>query len=90
MKLTDLFEADSTDDKESNELQSALDIPGYQDPGADSLGAAHDGYSRTPVMTLRDVNTMKKVMRAKRVEADRRKDLMSIMYAAPSADEAAG
>ena len=41
-------------------------------------------------MTLRDVNTMKKVMRAKRVEADRRKDLMSIMYAAPSADEAAG
>lgn len=82
MNLRDLFEAEDT----GSELPN-MEMPGYQDPAQDNFGSVHDTDTHTPKLSLKVINSMKKVMQAKQMEADRRKELMSIMYSAPPAEE---
>jgi hypothetical protein len=83
MILQDLFEADEPEKNETNDS----DTPGYQNPSDDQLGAVHRDNSRVPILSLRVINNMKKVMMSKQIESDKRKELMAIMYSAPPGEE---
>ncbi len=86
MILKDLFESDD-EEAPVNPAAPTEETPGYQNPDDDVLGAIHRDNSHVPNLSLRVINSMKKVMQAKQVEADRRKDLMAIMYTAPASEE---
>lgn len=86
MKLQDLFEDDDSDNLDDDATPD-MTMSGYQDPSQDQFGTIHDTNTHTPKLSLKVINGMKKIMQAKKVEADRRKDLMAIMYAAPPAEE---
>lgn len=83
MILSDLFEADEP----KGTPAPTSETPGYQSPDDDVLGAIHRDNSHVPKLSLKVINNMKKIMQAKKVESDRRKDLMSIMYAAAPSEE---
>lgn len=86
MNLRDLFEADEpTETTDSTATDRTL--PGYQDPDQDDFGSVHDSNTHTPKLTLKAINNMKRVMQAKQAEAENRKELMAIMYAAPPSEE---
>lgn len=85
MILKDLFESD--EEPEDNNATPTEETPGYQNPDDDVLGAIHRDNSRVPQLSLKVINSMKKVMQAKKVESDRRKELMAIMYSAPPGEE---
>lgn len=85
MILQDLFEADDSEPK--NTPTPSEETPGYQNPKDDVLGAIHRDNSHVPILSLKVINDMKKVMQAKKVEADKRKELMAIMYAAAPSEE---
>lgn len=83
MNLRDLFEADET----TSDALPNMSIAGYQDPAQDNFGSVQDSDTHTPRLSLKVINDMKKVMQAKKLEADRRKELMAVMYAAPPSEE---
>lgn len=80
MILRDLFEDDNSEDQD-------MILPQYQDPAQDDFGTVHQTDNHTPKLSLKVINNMKKIMQAKTAEAERRKDLMAVMYAAPPSDE---
>lgn len=84
MNLQDLFE--ESEEPQNNPEQS-LESPGYQTPETDFMGAIKDGMTHAPKLTLKTVNTMKKAIQAKQLEAEKRKELMAVMYAAPPSEE---
>lgn len=86
MKLQDLFEDDDSDSLDDDSTPD-MSLPGYQDPSQDEFGTIHDTNTHTPKLSLKVINNMKKIMQAKQVEADRRKELMAIMYSAPPSEE---
>lgn len=75
-----LFELD--DDQET--------AAGYYDPNADKMNQAHLGDSRCRVLTLRDINKLKKMRAKDRMEAEKKKDLLGVMYGLPEDDGADG
>lgn len=83
MNLQDLFEADEPENTPTPNEETS----GYQNPDDDVLGAVHHDNIHTPKLSLKVINNMKKIMQAKKVEADKRKELMAIMYAAPPSEE---
>lgn len=56
---------------------------GYYDPREDELAAARPDNTRKATVTLKDLNRLKKMRAQKKLQALKREDLMSIMYAAP-------
>lgn len=86
MKLFDLFEEDE-ESAPSNTPTPRGETAGYQSPEDDALGAVNKDSVYVPKMTLKMINSMKKVMIAKQQEAEKRQELMAIMYAASSSEE---
>lgn len=86
MKLFDLFEEDE-ESAPSNDPTPKGETAGYQNPEDDALGTINKDSVYVPKMTLKMINSMKKVMIAKQQEAEKRQELMAIMYAASSSEE---
>lgn len=57
---------------------------GYYDPKEDTLAAARPDDTRKAKVTLKDLNRLKKMRAQKKLQALKREDLMSVMYAAPA------
>lgn len=56
---------------------------GYYDPKEDKVDAARPDDTRKAKVTLKDLNRLKKMRAQKKLQALKREDLMSIMYATP-------
>ncbi len=56
---------------------------GYYDPRDDELAAARPDDTRKATVTLKDLNRLKKMRAQKKLQALKREDLMSVMYATP-------
>lgn len=56
---------------------------GYYDPKADLVSAARQDDTRKATVTLKDLNRLKKMRAQKKLQALKREDLMSVMYAIP-------
>jgi len=56
---------------------------GYYDPQEDVIDAARQDDTRKATVTLKDLNRLKKMRAQKKLQALKREDLMSVMYAAP-------
>ena len=63
---------------------------GYYDPAADTLNARKLTDTRKAVLTLADLNRLKKMRALKKLEKHKRQDLLGIMYAAPEAPPGGG
>ena len=83
MILQDLFEEDEPEGSKTSDAET----PGYQSPEDDVLGAIHRDNSHVPILSLKVINDMKRVMQAKKIESERRKELMAIMYSGPPGEE---
>jgi hypothetical protein len=60
----------------------AADI-GYTDPNNDITRKAQLGQNRRPILTLQQVNKLKKIRATKKLEQMKRNELLSIMYGIP-------
>lgn len=64
-----------------------------QDPTYDQFGGVIrkgvDKHSRRPVLTLKHINKLKKMKKAKREEEANHRILVNLMYSASSGDESA-
>jgi hypothetical protein len=56
---------------------------GYYDPKDDLVAVARPDDTRKATVTLKDLNRLKKMRAQKKLQALKREDLMSVMYAAP-------
>lgn len=56
---------------------------GYYDPKADIIAAVRQDDTRKATVTLKDLNRLKKMRAQKKLEALKKEDLMSIMFATP-------
>ena len=56
---------------------------GYYDPKSDLVSATRQDDTRKATVTLKDLNRLKKMRAQKKLQALKREDLMSVMYAIP-------
>jgi hypothetical protein len=56
---------------------------GMYDPAGDKFSRASLSDTRKPILTLRDLNRLKKMRALQQLERLKREDLLAIMYAAP-------
>lgn len=77
MKLKDLFENEFMDLSLRSKMNPEDDIAGTQSPD----------NKRKPVLTLRHINKLKRMKLAQQSEQEKRKSLITLMYAAPSGEE---
>jgi hypothetical protein len=70
-------------------LEVAQDDIGRYDPTKDSTHTARLN-DRKPKLTLRHLNSLKKIRATKMLEIERKKDLLQVMYGAPPAEEQGG
>lgn len=68
------------------ELDDQETSSGYYDPNADKMNQAHLGDTRRKIVTLRDINKLKKMRAKDRMEAEKKKDLLGVMYGLPEDD----
>ena len=59
---------------------------GYYDPERDDMTKRNLDDTRKPLLTLAILNRLKRMRALKKLEALKRQDLLSVMYAAPEAD----
>jgi hypothetical protein len=60
---------------------------GYTDPNDDVTRKAKLGQNRRPILTLRQVNKLKKIRATKKLEQMKRNELLSIMYGIPEPEQ---
>ncbi len=63
---------------------------GYYDPSKDDMQKRNLDDTRKPLLTLAILNRLKRMRALKKLEALKRQDLLSVMYAAPEADAGGG
>lgn len=63
---------------------------GYYDPASDDMSKRNLDDTRKPLLTLAILNRLKRMRALKKLEALKRQDLLSVMYAAPEADAGGG
>ena len=63
---------------------------GYYDPARDEMQKRNLDDTRKPLLTLAILNRLKRMRALKKLEALKRQDLLSVMYAAPEADAGGG
>lgn len=63
---------------------------GYYDPERDDMTKRNLDDTRKPLLTLAILNRLKRMRALKKLEALKRQDLLSVMYAAPEADAGGG
>ena len=83
MKLNELILI--REDDSANHMDLRLDA--RQDPSDDLFVQQSSAHRHKPVITLRHINKLKRMKLAQRDETEQRKVLLSLMYAAPSAEE---
>ena len=76
------------------EDMSDLASQALNDPASDMLAkqdniSRRPGQSRKPVISLKHIHKLKLIQAARREEFEKRKILMSLMYAVPQGDESA-
>lgn len=72
------------------ELESRDVETGYYDPSQDQYNQRHLDDTRKPVLTLSVLNRLKRMRALRKLEALKRQDLLSVMYAQPSGDQGGG
>lgn len=63
---------------------------GYYDPARDDMTRRNLDDTRKPLLTLAILNRLKRMRALKKLEALKRQDLLSVMYAAPEGDGGGG
>ena len=81
MKLNDLFI------KENDEVKMDLSMRSKNNPIDDISGTSRPENLRSPVITLRHINKLKRMKYAQRREEEQRQVLLSLMYATPTEEE---
>ncbi len=81
MKLNEVYQS-------SGNTIYDLSLNSISRPDDDNIGKFRHGSHRKPVISLRHINKLKKIVAAKREEFNARQELMTVMYGIGEEDQA--
>ena len=63
---------------------------GYYNPEDDDLSRAHFSDTRKPVLTLKELNRLKRIRVTRKIDNAKKQDLLDVMYSVDDEEETSG